>query len=133
MTIINPLNITNPVEYSLSAFQFVFALSTMLFEAKPEWIEKLGSGVNKYQEMLIEYCNFLTTCWGRGAFYIFQGTLWLVNAGLGNLIDLGVGTFVFFIGALTVAMHFGIMPQTVAAKSKSFYGQIAGATSSGAP
>lgn len=127
MNLIDLRGLFSPVQYIISGFQFIFALSTMLFEAKPEWIEKLGTWVNKYQEMLIEYCNFLTTCWGRGGFYIFQGTTWLINAGLGNLDDLIVGLFLFFIGALTVAMHFGIMPQSIAAKAKAAYGQVRGA------
>jgi len=77
LDIINPLGaLLSTVSYLISAYQVVFSLTTMIFEAKPEWIQKVPS-LDKYQDLLIEKCKFMTESLGRGLFYVFQGTLWL--------------------------------------------------------
>merc|ERR1740121_1161094 len=98
-------------------FKILFAVSTMLFEIPPEYMEKV-SFMNKYQNMLIEYFAFLTTNIGRGTFYLFQGTSWLMMFEFGDFIDGMVGVYMCIIGVLHVLMHFGIMPQHIAAKMK---------------
>jgi len=119
LTVINPMNaIGGIMSYCLSVYQVIFALTTMLFEADPEWVQKLGPKANEYQDMLIKYFKFLTLSLGRGIFYIGQGMLWLSMSGLGNPIGLLIGLYLVFIGALTAAMHWGIMPQNLAAKAR---------------
>merc|ERR1712037_358945 len=100
-----------------------FALSTMLFEARPEWIEKVGGPLNNYQDLLLEYCKFFAFSGGRGMFYLFQGSLWLCGAALDRPLQLLVGLGLVFVGVMHTLMHFGIMPQDVALKMKKVAGR----------
>ncbi|CAK0832289.1 unnamed protein product, partial [Prorocentrum cordatum] len=84
LNLINIANLQNPVAYLVSVYLFAFALSTMLFEAKPEWIEKLGGPLNGYQDLLLEYCKFFAFSGGRGMFYIFQGVRRLADRQVGQ-------------------------------------------------
>jgi len=117
-------------------FQMFFAFSGALFEAKPENIEKFG--LTKYQDMLIEYAKFITTAFGRGLFYVYQGILWMVAVGANNFLDLKVfqpfnlfGLFIgvcfLVLGGLHVAMHYDIMPQEVVVKAKGAFEKAKGA------
>merc|ERR1719181_1058780 len=112
-------------------FQFIFAFTTAMFEIPPEYVTKIQTTVSfipidKYQTMLIEYCKFFTLVAGRGLFYIFQGNLWFVFANLSALLEYVIGAYLCFIGLLHVLMHFGVLPQTVAAKMRSGYSAVAG-------
>lgn len=118
-TLINPLNMFCIITYVICAYMALFALTTALFEANPEWIAKVP-GLNKYQDMLIDNCKFLTIVAGRGMFYIFQGSLWAGQAEWSEIHELAVGGFLIFIGLLHVAMHFGKL-QEVATKMRSGY------------
>eukprot|EP00933_Yihiella_yeosuensis_P023032 TRINITY_DN18001_c0_g1_i2.p1 TRINITY_DN18001_c0_g1~~TRINITY_DN18001_c0_g1_i2.p1 ORF type:complete len:259 (-),score=49.11 TRINITY_DN18001_c0_g1_i2:250-1026(-) len=107
LALINPLGaVINPIRYVLSVYQMLFSLTTILFEAPPEYIQKI-SGIDRYQDMLMEKAKFLSECSGRGFFYIFQGTLWLCFASLTDLIDLGCGTYMVLVGVLNLLVHFG--------------------------
>jgi len=117
-TLINPLTVfVAPVTYAISAYQALFALTTMLFEAKPEWIQK-APGLDKYQNLLIDYCKALTVSLGRGLFYIFQGSMWLFQAEFTEIFMIVTGAFLVLIGIFNILMHFGILPQHLAAKAK---------------
>jgi len=106
-------------------FQMAFAFTSALFEAKPENVDKFG--MTKYQDMLLEYAKFISTCVGRGLFYIYQGILWLVTVGANdpskwfdilNLVSMFLGAFFLAMGGLHIAMHYDIMPQEVVVKAK---------------
>jgi len=105
----------------IAVFQLFFAVTTMLFEASPEQIAK-AAVFSEYQNYLMEYAKFLTMTRGRGAFYVFQGLMWLMQYPLSlnpfDLITLGIGLMQLLMGGLHIAMHYGIMPQTIAAKAK---------------
>jgi len=118
-TLINPLNMFCIITYVICAYMALFALTSALFEASPEWIAKVP-GLNKYQDMLIENCKFLTVVAGRGMFYIFQGSLWAGQAEWSEIHELAVGGFLIFVGVLHVAMHFGKL-QVVATKMREGY------------
>lgn len=111
----------------MSLFQIIFAFTTCLFEAKPEWVQ--GYSLSGYYDMLIEYAKFLCTCIGRGLFYCFQGILWLIQVNLANPFDLmayvnlALGGFLFFMGILHVAMHYDVMPHEVVARAKELANQ----------
>lgn len=105
MYLINPFSLlTHPVCYVLSAYQLLFSLTTMLFEAKPEWIQKVP-GLDKYQDLLLDKAKFLSETLGRGGFYVFQGTLWLCF--IDQILDLAVGGWMVFVGLLNVLIHYG--------------------------
>ncbi|CAJ1420645.1 unnamed protein product [Effrenium voratum] len=102
-------------KYVVHFYQATFAMTTMLFEAKPEWIQQVP-GLNAYQDMLISKAKFLAEATGRGLFYGFQGTLWLCFASLTDLVHLALGGWFLFMAFLHILMGFGIMPQEVAKK-----------------
>eukprot|EP00933_Yihiella_yeosuensis_P023033 TRINITY_DN18001_c0_g2_i1.p1 TRINITY_DN18001_c0_g2~~TRINITY_DN18001_c0_g2_i1.p1 ORF type:complete len:260 (-),score=56.36 TRINITY_DN18001_c0_g2_i1:506-1285(-) len=108
LALINPFGaILNPIKYVLAVYQMLFSVTTILFEAPPEYIQKV-SGIDRYQDMLMEKANFLSECLGRGLFYIFQGTLWLCFASsFADLIDLGCGAYMVLVGVLNLLVHFG--------------------------
>lgn len=96
----------HPVKFVLSAYQLVFAATTSLFEAPPEYIQKV-SGLDRYQDMLMDKAKFLAETFGRGTFYIFQGSLWLSLAHLADPWELAVGAWLVFVGTLNLLVHFG--------------------------
>lgn len=51
-----------------------------------------------------EYAKFLTLLWGRGLFYLFQGSLALVQF---SLLYAVVGVYMFVMGILCIAMWKG--------------------------
>lgn len=116
--VINPKNaIFHPVMYILYAYIGLFALTTMLFEAKAEWIEKV-SFLDGYQNMLIKRCEFLTLMGGRGLFYCFQATLWLSFANsLEEIIEIAAACGLGVVGVLHFFAHFGIMPHEIKEKA----------------
>lgn len=117
-TVINPMNAMGAMmSYLVAVYQVVFSLTTMLFEASPEWVQKYAK-LSEYQNLLIKYFKFLTLNLGRGMFYIGQGCLWLSVSSMTDFLGLAVGGFLIFIGALHICMHFGIMPQEIAMKAK---------------
>lgn len=124
------------VLYVVSVYQFIGAMTTVLFEVPPDWHikvqEKTGLPISSYQDFLIEQARFLSSVMGRGLFYIFQGTMWLAFASFTEFLELGVGAALVFIGCLHVFMHFGIMPQHVASKMREGYKTVASSSHSGA-
>lgn len=124
MTLINPLNIVSvgPVLYLIAGYQVIFALTTMIFEAPPQVTEKIPA-LSPYQDMLCEKVSLLTEAAGRGVFYIFQGTLWLAFASWVDLLSLGVGIYLVFLGVLHIAIHFGKLGE-FSAKMRSGYDRL---------
>jgi hypothetical protein len=107
MAVINPLGVfTGTVGYLLAFYQLIFAVTTALFEAPPEYIAK-APGLNQYQDMLMDKMKFLVETNGRGFFYIFQGSLWLSFASLTELLDLISGLAMVFVGILNLLIHYG--------------------------
>mmetsp|Transcript_22859 Transcript_22859/g.60385 ORF Transcript_22859/g.60385 Transcript_22859/m.60385 type:complete len:121 (-) Transcript_22859:53-415(-) len=86
--------------------QVIFSLTVMLFEAKVEWIQRIG-GLDRYHSLLIDKAKFLSENLGRGVFYIFIGTLWLCFASLTELLELICGLYMVFIGVLYILLHQG--------------------------
>jgi len=112
LNLMNPFGIlTAPLHYLICAYQMLFALTTMLMEMHPEWVEKVPY-VSNYQEMLEDHAKFLLRVLGRGFFYFFTGSLWLSM----GLFPYGVlGLYMMSMGGFYTAMHFGILPQNLIA------------------
>merc|ERR1719499_448171 len=105
--------IAHPVMYILYVYICLFALTTLLFEAKQEWIAKLGP-LSTYQDKLIKHCEFLTLMGGRGLFYIFQATLWLTFAdSFSEILEIAAAGALAFTGVLHLFAHVGIMPHEI--------------------
>lgn len=114
-TFLNPFEVVQPVNWLLAVYQGIFSITTMLFEAKPEWIEAIP-GLNMYQNALLENARFLALCRGRGMFYVFQGTLWLAEVTWTAWITAILGLLYCFIGGIHISMHYGVMPEHIAVK-----------------
>lgn len=128
---INPVELfMHPVMWVIHTYQLLFAFSTLIFEAKPEWVRWLKM-IDNYKALLIENGKFLAKALGRGLFYIFQGTLWLVlgysapapttgekpPSGLAkfyHFLSLVLGLYMCLIGGAHVLMHWGVMPSNYA-------------------
>jgi len=111
-------------QFILHGYLLLFALTTMLFEAKPEWVEKVN-GASGYLNMLIQHCGFLCTACGRGLFYVFQGSLWMTYfQGPSDVLVLGVSLALGFVGSLCILMHFGIMPHHIVDKTIQYAGLV---------
>mmetsp|Transcript_108532 Transcript_108532/g.317549 ORF Transcript_108532/g.317549 Transcript_108532/m.317549 type:complete len:253 (-) Transcript_108532:151-909(-) len=120
--LLNPLGlITGTVVYVLSIYQMLFSLTTMLFEAKPEWIQRVGGGIDTYQDMLIRKSKFLSEALGRGLFYVFQGSLWLSVAGVADLLELVCGSYMVFVGIMNILMHYGGYSRFAEKLSKTYH------------
>lgn len=134
-SVFNPMVLFgSPIVWAIAAYQGVFSISTLIFEAKPEWVSRLSSGLEVYQDYVLTNASFLARSFGRGLFYIFQGTLWASvgyslplpeNAPLAHLFlwffqiaTHVLGFFFILVGIAHVLMHFGIMPQHYVHKVK---------------
>merc|ERR1712187_698824 len=119
---------SNIVLYLVAIYQVIFSLTTMLFEAKPQWVqafeEKTTLPISRYQDLLIDNAKFLSTAGGRGLFYFFQGTLWLALAMHSFLNSLCGGLFCI-VGVVHILMHFGIMPEHIATMAHEGYEKAA--------
>jgi len=114
----------HPISYCIGVYQCLFSLTTILFEASPETLQKAEATcpflkVSTYQDLLIVNAKFLALNGGRGLFYIFQGTLWLFSSHFFDFPHIACGLYLGFIGVIHVLMHFGIMPEEVASKMRS--------------
>lgn len=117
--------VLQPVTYIVSSYQLLFALTSMLFEAPPDWIvaieEKTNLPISKYQDLLMLNARFLSLAGGRGLFYIFQGTMWLAFASFTELLNLAVGVFLMFVGTIHLLLHFGFSHVEIAQKMRHGY------------
>lgn len=123
LTLINPLRLLTFASYAIAAYQAMFSATTMLFEAKPELIAQV-SILNRYQDVLLINCKFLATNGGRGLFYIFQGSLWIVMCdGVQHWYMFLTGLYMgLLMGGFHLAMHYGHMPSELVAKAKQITG-----------
>lgn len=119
---LNPLSaISSLFFYVLLVYEMMFSFTTMLFEAKPEWIARVP-GLDGYQNMLIAKAEFLCEVLGRGLFYGFQGTLWLSFSSLQSLFNVILAVWFMALAFLHISMHWGVMPQHLAAKTRQGLG-----------
>lgn len=124
MFLIEPENLVNLVAFVVCGYQMMFAITTIIFEAPPHFIEKIPA-VTNYQDMLIDQAKFISQVLGRGLFYIFQGSLWLSFASLTRPLDILTGIALCFVGVLLIAMHVGHLG-TVSSKLREGYERARG-------
>lgn len=123
--LMSPISASTQIpKYVVHFYQLFFATTTMLFEAKPEWIQKVP-GLNDYQDLLINKAKFLAEATGRGLFYGFQGTLFLCFGSLTAPVELVIGLWFLFMAMLHILMGFGVMPQEVAKKMQEVRQMVA--------
>merc|ERR1719272_2476956 len=107
--------ITDPLHYIIYVYMFAFGLATTCLEADPDRIgmmvtpfDMLAGPLTRGQAWLHAEVRLLTELRGRGAFYLYQGTLMATQC-VFCLVFL-VGLFNAMMGALCIAMSFGIQP-----------------------
>lgn len=114
-----------PMIYLIAFYQVVFSAVGVLNEVDPARIQKY-KGIDKFHDAVLEYCGFLRTMFGRGFFYLYQGSWWvsqcefskIASHPVAELVELGIGLYLCFIGVLYFGMHMGMMPTTTVEKSR---------------
>lgn len=111
----------SPFTYVLSVYLTFFGLVAVLLEMDVEKfshvpsVGKLAPHLHKYQKNVFEYARFLTQLKGRGAYYIFVGSLAVVQCML--CLFFIVGAFNIFVGVVSIMLAFGMKPPDVGAES----------------
>jgi len=123
--------ILDPLHYILYMYMFIFGLATTCLEADPDRIglmpwpfDGLAGPLTRGQAWLHQEVRLLTELRGRGAFYLYQGTLMATQCVFCVLFLVGIANAVM--GALCIAMSFGIQPdfERLAAAGGMQYSQI---------
>lgn len=92
--------ITSPSTYVLQVYQGFFGVITMIVEAK-DW-----ECLDQFKPWMIEWFRFLTVPAGKGAFYVFIGSLG-ISLWVRNLLAFTVGLYMASLGFICVAIHAG--------------------------
>eukprot|EP00933_Yihiella_yeosuensis_P028319 TRINITY_DN22133_c0_g3_i1.p1 TRINITY_DN22133_c0_g3~~TRINITY_DN22133_c0_g3_i1.p1 ORF type:complete len:197 (-),score=42.96 TRINITY_DN22133_c0_g3_i1:170-760(-) len=100
--------LVDPLEYVINAYQMAFGFTVCVIEAPQEWVEK-SPRLEKAQKFIFEFAKFLTTFGGRGAFYLFQGSLALSITSMASLSFI-LGFYMSGLGVLCIAMQYGFKP-----------------------
>lgn len=107
--------LVDPLHYCLYVYMFAFGIATVCLEADPDRIgmlitpfDLLAGPLTRGQAWLHAEVRLLTELRGRGAFYLYQGTLMATQC-VFCLLFL-VGAFNVLMGVLCIAMSFGIQP-----------------------
>lgn len=92
--------LTGPSAYVLQVYQGFFGVIIMVIEAKDwDWFDRL-------KPWLIEWFRFLSVPAGKGAFYIFVGSLG-VSLWVRNIIAFAIGLYMGVLGLMCIAVHAG--------------------------
>lgn len=92
--------LTAPSTYVLQMYQGFFGVITMIVEAK-DW-----DCFDQFKPWMTEWFRFLTVPAGKGAFYLFVGSLG-VSLWVRNLLSFTVGLYMAFMGVVCIAVHAG--------------------------
>eukprot|EP00928_Gymnodinium_smaydae_P014751 TRINITY_DN15425_c0_g3_i1.p1 TRINITY_DN15425_c0_g3~~TRINITY_DN15425_c0_g3_i1.p1 ORF type:complete len:209 (+),score=37.69 TRINITY_DN15425_c0_g3_i1:53-628(+) len=102
--------LVNPLGYVINIYQMAFGVATLLIEAPKDWVDR-SMKLDNAQKFVHEFAHFLTTFGGRGLFYLFQGSLTLSAPELSFSFLLAI--YMFGLGALCIAMQYGLDPAPV--------------------
>jgi hypothetical protein len=106
LEVLSPMRLVfRPFVFMISAYQAIFSVMTMLFEAPPEWLHKVPF-IDMLHDQLMAGVPLLATTRGRGLFYIFQSSLWLGMAEFSAIFDLVTGFSLLFVGIILIGVHF---------------------------
>merc|ERR1712217_295474 len=70
---------STPMVYIVNAYLIFFGLVTVASEVKPDFAPMAHQHLESWQEWLYEWSMGLKELWGRGLFYLFQGTLTVLS------------------------------------------------------
>lgn len=100
---INLFNMASPIHYICNFYLLIFGAVSVVLEYGAGSFDKLG-----VIPFVDTYWKGLTFVWGRGLFYVFQGTLTLSSMTIVNMV---IGGYLFLVGLLCVGHHCGIGPR----------------------
>lgn len=107
--ILNPFDaLSNPdsfVKYTAGVYCVFFGLVTCLTELHPEFAGPVHDSLQKFQVKMHEWAKGLTMLWGRGLFYMFQGSMIAANAGISDIIGLSVGVYMMLCGIILGSLY----------------------------
>lgn len=92
----------------MNIYQVFFGLVTFVVELHPDAHPSIHEHLQSWQEWMHEWAKGLTMLWGRGLFYIFQGTLILVGTP-GNELDwisIFIGLYMTGMGIICFSLHY---------------------------
>lgn len=119
--------LADPLHYIIYVYMFAFGLATACLEADPDRIgmfpwpfDGLAGPLTRGQAWLHAEVRILTELRGRGAFYLYQGTLMATQCVFCVLFL--VGMFNAVMGALCIAMSYGIQPDFERLAATAGYG-----------
>jgi len=105
----------DPLHYIIYVYMFAFGIATTCLEADPDRIgmmpypfDMIAGPLTRGQAWLHREVKLLTELRGRGCFYLYQGTLMATQCVF--CVMFLVGLFNALMGALCIAMSFGIQP-----------------------
>lgn len=78
----------SPMVYVVNAYLMFFGFVTVVAEVQPDFAPMAHEKVERIQAWMYEWSLGLKELWGRGLFYIFQGTLALLSCT--SLFSLGI-------------------------------------------
>lgn len=111
--------IFTPIEFGLCFYQACFGVSVALFEMPP-WVIEMYPAADRWQELLVENCKFLTHTRGRGFFYGFLSAVWLFESTCPpDLISFLVGCYLGFLGIIHLLLSMGWTGVQIASKIRS--------------
>lgn len=90
----------SPSTYVLQLYQGFFGIVTMIIEAK-DW-----ECFDQLKPWIAQWFRFLSVPAGKGAFYVFVGSLG-ISLWIRNLLSFMVGLYMVFLGVVCVAVHAG--------------------------
>ena len=95
----------SPVYYVVNLYMVFFGAVTCVTEARPTFAAQLHDTVQGVQRWMHEWAKGLTLIWGRGLFYIFQGTFCVLSS---SLLSLGIliGAYMLVIGLVCLKVGY---------------------------
>lgn len=118
-------DITGPFDLLLDIYLVLFGITSILLESdinglkKTPLLKTLVPRIAKGQAVVHEYAQFLTKLQGRGMFYIFIGTLTIIQCIPLTCLKFWIGAWNLFVGVLCIMMSFGIKPDLVSKRSSA--------------
>jgi len=97
--VIDVFGLASPIHYICNFYLLIFGATSVIIEYGAGSFDRLG-----VIPTVDTYFKALTFVWGRGLFYIFQGTLTLSNITILNMV---VGFYLCMVGCLCPAHHWG--------------------------
>jgi len=106
-------DITHPFLLAMYVYMIMFGCIAFLLEMDTDKmqmpvIKNISPHVENYHVKVFEYAKFLTALRGRGAFYIFVGTLAITRCTFCLLFI--VGCVNGFVGVMCLLMSYGVQP-----------------------